>query len=228
MINGRKYVFMRSPFMIKTLLGLLALTLAAGVAFPAPPASRAEALAALDNPVTERRAEAVVWVANHGRMEDTQLLLKRLHDESHFVRSYAEQGLWLLWSRSGDAGIDRTMARGVEDMQAGRHAEAIATFSEVIRSRPDFAEGWNKRATAHYLAGEYRKSLADCDEVVKRNPHHFGALSGYGQIYFQLEDLEKAIAWWRRALEVNPNMVGVELNIKGAEQLQKEKRGRST
>jgi tetratricopeptide (TPR) repeat protein len=214
--------------MTRIALALLALTLAAGAAFPAPPASREQALAALEDPVTERRAEAVVWVANHGRMGDTQLLLKRLHDESPFVRGYAERGLWLLWSRSGDGDIDRAMARGVAQMEAGQLAEAIATFSDVIRRQPAFAEGWNKRATVYYLAGEYRKSLADCDEVVKRNPHHFGALSGYGQIHFQLKDYEKAIAWWRRALEVNPNMVGVEINIKGAEQLLKEKRGRST
>ncbi len=214
--------------MTRTLLASLALTLAAGTAFPAPPASREEALAALENPVTERRAEAVVWIANHGRMYDTALLLKRLQDESPFVRGYAERGLWLLWSRSGDADIDRVMAQGVEEMQAGRHVEAIATFSEVIRRRPAFAEGWNKRATVYYLAGEYRKSLADCDEVLKRNPQHFGAISGYGQIHFQLEDYENAIAWWRRALEVNPNMFGVELNIKGAEQLLKQKRARST
>jgi tetratricopeptide (TPR) repeat protein len=214
--------------MIRTIPALLALTLFAGAAFPAPPASREQALAALEDAVTERRAEAVVWVANHGRMDDTQLLLKRLHDESPFVRGYAERGLWLLWSRSGDGDIDRTMARGVEQMEAGQLAEAIATFSDVIRRRPAFAEGWNKRATVYYLAGEYRKSLADCDEVVKRNPHHFGALSGYGQIHFQLQEYDKAIAWWRRALEVNPNMVGVEINIKGAEQLLKEKRGRST
>jgi tetratricopeptide (TPR) repeat protein len=220
---------MRSPIVTRTLLGLVALTVAAGAAFPAPSASRAEALAALEHSVTERRAEAVVWVANHGRMDDTKLLLKRLQqDESPFVRGYAEQGLWLLWSRSGDAATDGAMAHGVDEMQAGRHAAAIAAFSDVIRDRPDFAEGWNKRATAYYLAGEYAKSLADCDEVIKRNPHHFGALSGYGQIYFQLQQYEKAIAWWRRALEVNPNMVGVEINIKGAEQLLKERRGRST
>ncbi len=216
--------------MTKTLLlqAALALTLAAGAAFPAPPATREEALAALENPVTERRAEAVVWVANHGHMDDTALLFKRLHDDSPFVRGYAERGLWLLWSRSGDSDIDRIMARGVEEMQAGRHAEAIAAFDEVIRRQPGFAEGWNKRATVYYLAGEYRKSLADCDEVLKRNPRHFGAISGYGQIHFKLEEYEKAIAWWRRALDVNPNMVGVELNIRGAEQLLKEKRARST
>jgi tetratricopeptide (TPR) repeat protein len=115
----------------------------------------------------------------------------------------------------------------VEEMEAGKLAESIATFAGVIRRRPDFAEAWNKRATAYYLAGEPRKSLADCDEVLKRNPRHFGALSGIGQIYFRLEEYEKAIQWWRRALEVNPNMVGVELNIKGTETLMKEKRRRS-
>jgi tetratricopeptide (TPR) repeat protein len=54
--------------------------------------------------------------------------------------------------------------------------------------------------------GELKRSLADCDEVMKRNPNHFGALAGYGQIYFQLEQYEKAIEYWKRALRVNPNM----------------------
>jgi len=206
----------------------LASTLSAGAAFPAPPATREEALAALEHPVAERRAEAVVWVANHGRMEDAGLLIKRLRDESPFVRGYAEQGLWLLWSRSGDPAVDRMMARGVEEMQSGRHAAAVATFSEVIRLRPDFAEGWNKRATAHYLAGDYAKSIADCDEVIRRNPQHFGALSGYGQIYFQLGEYGKAIEWWRRSLDANPNMLGVEIQIEHTERLLREKRGRST
>ena len=214
--------------MTKTLLGSLALTLAATAAFPAPPATREEALAALEHPVTERRAEAVVWVANHGRMDDTDLLFKRLHDASPFVRGYAERGLWLLWGRSGDGDIDKAMARGMEEMEAGRHAEAIATFSEVIRRKPGFAEGWNKRATVHYLAGNYRESLADCGEVLKRNPQHFGALSGIGQIHFALEEYAQALAWWRRALQVNPNMLGVEFNIKRAEELLREQRGRST
>jgi len=210
------------------LLCVLAATLTVGApdAFPAP-ASRAEALAALNDPQTERRAEAVVWLANHGRIDDQPLLLKRLHDESPFVRGFAEQGLWLLWARSGDAEIDRQMAAGVEQMQAGRHREAIATFSEVIRRKPEFAEGWNKRATVHYLAGDYPRSLADCAEVIKRNPSHFGALSGYGQVYFQLDEYDQAIRWWKRALEVNPNMTGVEINIKSTEELLKKKRGRA-
>ena len=58
--------------------------------------------------------------------------------------------------------------------------------------------------------GEYEKSLADCDEVLKRNPSHFGVLSGYGQIYLQLNQPERALSYFERALAVNPNMEQVE------------------
>ncbi len=204
-----------------------ALTAVAPAAFPEPPKSRAEALAALKNTDAATRAEAVVWIANRGGMADAALLHERLRDESAFVRSFAEQGLWLLWTRSGDAAIDRQMARATEDMQAGSYAEAIAALSQVIQKKPEFAEGWNRRATVYYLAGEFRKSIADCDEVLKRNPRHFGALSGMGEIHLQLDQPEEALAWFRRALEVNPNMLGVEMNIKQIEDLLARKR-RST
>jgi len=204
------------------------LTVAAPAAFPEPPKTRAEALSALNSSDAATRAEAVVWLANRGAMADAPLLHERLRDESAFVRGFAEQGLWLLWSRSGDAEIDRLMARGSEEMQAGRHAEAISTFTEVIRRKPEFAEGWNRRATVYFLAGEYAKSIADCDEVVKRNPRHFGALAGYGEIFLKMDEPEKALEWFRRAFEVNPNLLGVEFNIKRLEEHLKDKRRRST
>ena len=73
----------------------------------------------------------------------------------------------------------------------------------------------------------FRSSLADCHEVMKRNPYHFGALSGYGQIYFQLEQYDKALVYWRGALKVNPNMPGVESNIEETEERLAAQRGRS-
>ena len=204
----------------------LTLTCAALPAFPAP-GSRASALADLAHAEAPRRAEAVAWLAEHGRGEDQPRLLARLRDDDPEVRALAEQALWMLWMRSGDAKLDRLMEAGIEQMRAGRHPEAIATFTEIIRRKPGFAEGWNKRATAHYLAGNLKASLADCDQVMKRNPQHFGALSGYGQIYFQLDDLARAVEYWRRALAVNPNMPGVEMNLKAAEALLAQKRQRS-
>jgi len=201
--------------------------LSCAFAVAAPPAGRDQALAWLAEAETRKRAEAVVWLANHGAMQDAPLLERRLRDVDATVRSYAERALWLLWSRSGDPAIDTLMARGVDEMQAGHHARAIATFSAVIAQRPDFAEAWNKRATVYYLAGEHRKSIADCDEVLRRNPGHFGALSGAGQVWYALEEYDKALAAWRRALEVNPNMLGVQMNIRSVEELLKEKRGRA-
>jgi len=192
--------------------------MAAPAAFPEPPKSRAEALAALKNADTAARAEAVVWIANRGTIADAPLLHERLRDESAFVRTFAEQGLWLLWTRSGDAAIDALMARATEAMQSGQYAEAIKLLDQVVKKKPEFAEGWNRRATVHYLAGELRKSIADCDEVLKRNPGHFGALSGLGQIYLQLDDEQKALEWFRRALEVNPNMLSVEMNVRMLEE----------
>lgn len=192
------------------------------------PQNRDEAVAGLEDVAAERRAEAVDWLAGHGSAADQPLLLKALRDEHPLVRRHAEQGLWLLWSRSGDDATDRQMLAGIEHMQAGDLPRAIAAFSEVIRRQPAFAEGWNKRATAWFLAGEFERSLADCDEVMKRNPEHFGALSGYGQIYFELEEFERALEYWRRALQVNPNMDGVKRNVDAVEQLLRKKRGLAT
>ena len=204
------------------------LTAAAPPTFPQAPKTRAEALAALRHADAAVRGEAVAWIGNHGEAADAPLLHERLRDEHPFVRSYAEQGLWLLWARSGDAEIDRLMVEGTEAMQSRQLEKAIEIFTSIVKARPEFAEGWNRRATVYYLAGEFERSIADCAEVLKRNPLHFGALSGMGQIYLQRQDYEEALRWYRRALEVNPNMTTVQLNIQDIEALLKEKRGRST
>jgi tetratricopeptide (TPR) repeat protein len=214
------------PFLPALLLMLFGATSAFSQSTADP--SRNEALDGLASRDAAQRAEAVVWIANNGKPADDEFLLQRLTDDSPLVRNFAEQGLWLLWSRSGDEAIDALLAKGVGEMQARQFKESIATFSEVIRRKPAFAEGWNKRATVFYLAGDFKRSLADCDEVMKRNPYHFGALAGYGQIYFQLGQYGKAIEFWKRALRVNPNMISVEMSIEGTEQLLAERRKRST
>ena len=189
--------------------------------------NRAEALKGLSAPEAQRRADAVIWIAANGQPADEAVLRKQLTDDNPGVRRLAEQGVWLLWSRSGDDTIDALMTKGAEQMHAGQLKEAIGTYSEVIERKPAFAEGWNKRATALFLAGDFKRSLADCDQVMKRNPNHFGALSGYGQIYFQMEQYDKAIGYWKRALRVNPNMEGVEIGIKNAEERLEERRKHS-
>lgn len=172
--------------------------------------TREEALAALaDTRDVDKRRRGALALAETGVMADVPKLAAALRDDDPLVRKLAERAMWEVWSRSGDASVDRLLTSGIEQMGAREGERAVQTFTEVIRRRPDFAEGWNKRATVYYLMGEYQKSLADCDEVMKRNPYHFGALSGYGMIYLQLDQPAKALDYFQRALTINPNLESV-------------------
>jgi tetratricopeptide (TPR) repeat protein len=144
------------------------------------------------------------------------------------VRGIAEAALWAVWSRSGDAETDRLLAIGVEQMNERSVTSAVETFSEVIRRAPGFAEGWNKRATAYFLLGDYRRSLADCDEVMKRNPYHYGALSGYGMIYLRLDLPARALEYFEKALAVNPNLPQVQDTIEAIKSLLIQQRKETT
>ncbi|MBM3356167.1 MAG: tetratricopeptide repeat protein [Betaproteobacteria bacterium] len=207
------------------LAALLALTASAEPPYPEI-MTRSAALAALEDPDARIRLAGVVYFGRNGLAADGPLLVKRLSDENPVVRDVAGQAVWLVWGRSGDEETDRLMESGVAEMGAGRYSRAVEFFSKVIGRKPDLAEGWNKRATAWYLAGDMHKSLADCDEVLKRNPQHFGALSGYGLIYLRLEEYGKALEYFRRALAVNPNLASVQDIVRKIEEYLREQRRR--
>jgi len=177
-------------------------------------ASRERALADLGraDDAGARRA-AVQKLAEVGEIADLPALAKTLRDADPGVRASAEEAMWQVWSRSGEDAVDQLFAGGVEQMRRRRLDDAIATFSQVIRRKPEFAEGWNKRATVYFMLGDYTKSLSDCDEVVRRNPYHWGALSGYGMIYLQLDQPARALEYFEKALAVNPNLSRVEDTI---------------
>lgn len=170
------------------------------------------------------RRSAVQQLADTGVMADLPRLVRALRDPDPIVRGFVESAMWSVWSRSGDETVDRLFAVGVEQM-AQRQLEAAAeTFSRIIQRRPEFAEGWNKRATVYFLLGDYRRSLADCDEVMARNPYHWGALSGYGMIYMQLDQPGRAIDYLEKALAVNPNLDQVAQTIEVLKTLQLQRR----
>jgi tetratricopeptide (TPR) repeat protein len=183
----------------------LLVLVAAGSALAQPARERALAELGRGNDVAARRT-AAQQLADSGVMADLPALAAALRDPDPLVRGFVESAMWSVWSRSGAEDIDRLFAIGVEQMSQRQLDAAVETFSRVIQRRPEFAEGWNKRATVYYLLGDYRHSLADCDEVMARNPYHWGALSGYGMIYMQLDQPARAIEYLERALAVNPNL----------------------
>jgi tetratricopeptide (TPR) repeat protein len=209
------------------LITLTATALVAGAAAHAQDLTRAQAARLLASADAQERRSGASRLGEVGTMPDVPLLLRELRDPDQDARDEAEQAIWHIWSRSGDPEIDKLYATGTRQMSDGELDDAIATFGRIIKLKPDFAEGWNKRATLYFLAGDLRKSLADCDEVMKRNPYHFGALSGYMQIYMRLEYYDRALEYGRRALEVNPNLEGVRHSVELLEHAVEQRRNRT-
>jgi tetratricopeptide (TPR) repeat protein len=189
--------------------------------------SREQALKALEQPEAAARLAGVERLAEIGQMADADRLLARLGDVDPQVRESTAQAMWRIWSRSGDPAIDSLFARGVEQMQSAAYEQALAVFNEIVTRKPEFAEGWNKRATLYFLLDRNQESLRDCDEVLKRNPNHFGALSGAGQIHLRLDHPQLALEFFKRALKVNPNLDNIRLVIPMLEQRLRDK-GRIT
>jgi len=189
--------------------------------------TREQAVRELSQTEAQARRDAAARLGEVGTMADVKALVSALRDVDADTRERAEQALWRIWSRSGDAKVDALYQTGIEQMNAGDVRQAIDTFSRIIELKPDYAEGWNKRATLYFVAGDLHKSLADCDEVMKRNPYHFGALAGYAQIYVRLEYYERALEYARRALEINPNLDGMRQAIPIIEHMLDERRKRT-
>ena len=190
------------------MLTLTAILLIAATAASSP--EQTALLERLQSGGVEERRIAAERLGEIGDNAATPALVQALHDPDVTVRNEAHDSLWAIWHRSGDPAIDARLAEGITLMQSGSLPEAIAVFTDVIARAPDFAEGWNKRATAYYLMGDLDRSLADCEEVVKRNPAHFGALSGFGLIYLQKDDLPRAAEYFEKALAVDPTLIQVE------------------
>ncbi|PCJ84725.1 MAG: hypothetical protein COA52_17025, partial [Hyphomicrobiales bacterium] len=104
-----------------------------------------------------------------------------------------EQKIWGIWHEAPNDELQDIMERGVSAMNYGDFATAFDYFDQLTVKAPDFAEGWNKRATVNYFIGALDASLADIAETLKREPHHFGALSGRGLVHMQAGELEAAI-----------------------------------
>ena len=202
-------------------LGLLATAASAQTRLPL---TREQALTQIKSEDVELRRQGAAWLGELGLPADAPLLIAALTDPDEAVRVLAENSVWQVWTRSGDKEVDGLMLAGIEQMNRGDGPAAVETFSKIIQRKPDFAEGWNKRATVYFLMGENEKSLHDCDEVMKRNPDHFGALAGYGQIYLRMDQPERALTYFRRALRINPNMRGIRQAIPEIEQLLTERR----
>lgn len=154
--------------------------------------------------------------------DQTDPRLDGLFADLHAMESVADahpiiDRIWDIWTFNDDPNALRDMRYGIDAMNAGQFRIAIAVFTESVKRFPDFAEAWNKRATAYFIIGDYENSIADCRRVLELEPRHFGALAGLGMIFRALEEPEIALGWYGRALEVNPHLPEVKEAVRALE-----------
>lgn len=134
-----------------------------------------------------------------------------------------EQQIWKIWLLSGNGEVDAHMLRGLQAMGKGDNEAALESFDKLVAAQPDFAEGWNKRATVNYLLGRFDASVIDIQKTLALEPRHFGALSGLALINLALDREREALKAFEAALRVHPNLPGAETHIR---ELQEKIRGK--
>ncbi len=144
-------------------------------------------------------------------------LFTRLETADEAEAGRIEREIWLEWSKSGSPAMDLLLQRGKDAMAAGDLPAAIEHLTALIDHDPEFAEGWNARATAYFMAGEFGPSIDDIAHTLTLNPRHFGALAGLGMIFEQIEQPEKALEVYRAALAIHPHMPAVLESVKRLE-----------
>jgi tetratricopeptide (TPR) repeat protein len=125
----------------------------------------------------------------------------------------AESSINKIWLQSGSDTVDLLMSWSLKAMSEKDYALALDYLDRVTIMKPDYAEGWNTRATVHYLLEDYAQSIADIHQTLALEPRHFGAMSGLGMILHQLGEDKRAIEVFHQALTIDPYLDNVKKTL---------------
>jgi tetratricopeptide (TPR) repeat protein len=142
--------------------------------------------------------------------------LRQVDDKD--MAAVLENAIQAMWLRSGSPTADVLMKQAGEAAEAKSYGPALAILDTVVELYPHFVEGWNRRATVHFLRGDYTSSLSDIDQVLALEPRHYGALSGLSEIEKERGNGRAALRALRRAKMINPNLDNIDDRIRELEQ----------
>ena len=139
----------------------------------------------------------------HDETLDAAFEVLRTTEDKDEIRRFITK-IWEIWLDSGQPEINELMDEGNRAMATGNTGAAIEAYGKVIEKRPDYAEGWNKRATAFYNAGDFKASIRDIEQTLALEKRHFGALSGLATIYYANGDKQSALKSFEALLDIYP------------------------
>jgi len=170
----------------------------------------------LDSPSAPVRRAAVFALSLIGGMAVNSALAARLMDDDRQVRQLASEALWSVWFRGVE---DRQLNKLREALSCPTPRQALKEINELVNETKDYAEAYNQRAVLYFRLKEYQKAIADCEQVLKLNPHHFGAAAGMGQCYVRLKKPRAALRAFKNAYRINPNLDDVKEAIQSLEEV---------
>lgn len=121
--------------------------------------------------------------------------------------------IWQIWFESGSKTVDLLMASSQTAVESRQFSVAMDLLDQILVLRPDYAEGWNRRATLHFMLNENGKSIRDIEQTLLLEPRHFGALAGLAGILLSRGERERALEIYLRALEIYPMMRGAQAAV---------------
>ncbi|MBV9523536.1 MAG: tetratricopeptide repeat protein [Alphaproteobacteria bacterium] len=130
------------------------------------------------------------------------------------IAKQVEGRIWAIWLASGSDTADLLMSRVKAAIEAKDTKLAIQLLGSIIDIKPDYIEAWNRRATLFFALKDYGRAMTDIQEVLNREPRHFGALAGLGMILEEVGEDKQALDAYRKALAVNPHMQKIPEHVK--------------
>lgn len=163
------------------------------------------ARAADDQPAAPATPDApAAPMTKQARLDKLFSDLKRERNEKAAERIAGN--IWSEWFQSGSASIDLMMLWSQKAMDNQKFDVALDFLDQVVTLQPGYAEGWNRRATVHFMMKNYGKSMSDIDRTLQLEPRHFGALSGLAQIMALTGHKQSALEAWQKVLAIYPMM----------------------
>lgn len=140
---------------------------------------------------------------------ELEALFEGLKTADATAAAQIENRIFQIWSQSGSASMDLLLERGLEALEAGETKTAIEHLTALVDHAPDFAEGYNARATAYFQNGQFGPSLEDIRQTLSLNPRHFRAMTGLALILEEIGRPEDSLAAWREVEKINPSQMGL-------------------